>query len=99
MKSKYVLKTILVFIAAFSIPVLLLLNGIQAQKYMKLEDDIKSLESKQVALIEENKKLVTDISVLSSSDRIEKIAKNELGMHKAESQDILRVEVGKKDEK
>ena len=37
--------------------------------------------------------LVSDIAVLSSADRIEKIAVEELGMHKAETEDIVRVEM------
>ena len=34
-----------------------------------------------------------DISVLTSAERIERIAEEELGMHKAESEDIVRVEM------
>ena len=41
----------------------------------------------------ENKKLITDISLLSSSDRIEKIAEEDLGMRQAESKEIVRVGV------
>ena len=44
-------------------------------------------------LIEENKKIVNEISVLSSADRIEKMAVDELGMHKAQADDIVRVEM------
>jgi cell division protein FtsL len=44
-------------------------------------------------LIESNKALVTDISVLSSSERIEKIAVEELGMRKATSDEIVRVSI------
>ena len=55
--------------------------------------EIVELERKQEKLIEENKRLVSDIAVLSSSDRIEKIAVEELGMHKAETEDIVRVEM------
>ena len=47
-------------------------------------------------LIEENKKLVSEIGRLSSSERIEKIAVSEYGMRLAESDEIIRVEVGKK---
>ena len=50
-------------------------------------------EEAMAELIEENKKLVSDIAVLSSADRIEKIAVEELGMHKAETEDIVRVEM------
>lgn len=53
------------------------------------------LEKKQEKLIAENKKLITDISVLSSSDRIETIAENDLGMRKAETEEIVRVEMRK----
>ena len=37
--------------------------------------------------------LISDISLLSSTDRIEKIATEELGMHKAETSDIVRVQM------
>ena len=37
--------------------------------------------------------MISDISVLSSSDRIEKIAEDDLGMHKANTGDIVRVEI------
>ena len=46
-------------------------------------------------LIEENKKLVSEIGMLSSSERIEKIAISEYGMRLAESDEIVRVEVGR----
>ena len=76
-----------------AIPVLLCLYAVQARQYTNLVKEIKELELKQEKLIEENKKLVSDIAVLSSSDRIEKIAVEELGMHKAEAEDIVRVEM------
>ena len=38
--------------------------------------------------------MITDIGVLSGSDRIESIAENELGMRKAESDEIVRVNLG-----
>ena len=52
------------------------------------------IKKKQEFLIEENKKMITDIGVLSGSDRIESIAENELGMRKAESDEIVRVNLG-----
>jgi len=76
-----------------TIPLMLCLYAVQARQYSKLNSEIKDLERKQEKLIEENKKLVSDIAVLSSADRIEKIAVEELGMHKAEAEDIVRVEM------
>ena len=76
-----------------AIPFVMCLYAVQARRYTALTSEIKELEKKQEKLIEENKKLVSDIAVLSSADRIEKIAVEELGMHKAETEDIVRVEM------
>ena len=86
-------KKVLVCILALSIPVMLYLYAMQAKRYTDLERDLRDLERKQAELIEQNKKLVSDISVLSSADRIEKIAVDDLGMHKAQAEDIVRVEM------
>ena len=75
------------------VPLLFILNAIQADRYMRAQDEIKALEQKQVELVEENKRLITDISLLSSGERIGKIAEEELGMRKAESEEIVRVEM------
>ena len=86
-------KKLLLCVLAFAIPVMLYLYAIQAKRYTDLEKDLRELERKQAELIEQNKKLVSDISVLSSADRIEKIAVQDLGMHKAQAEDIVRVEM------
>ncbi|MBO4640013.1 MAG: cell division protein FtsL [Treponema sp.] len=92
-KIKDFFKVILICLFALSIPVMLSLYALQAKKYTDLSKEILELETKQEKLIEENKKLVSDISQLSSAERIEKIAVEELGMHKAEAEDIVRVEM------
>ena len=95
-KSSRVLKNIFYIFISILIPGLLILNAIQAERYMKVEREVRALEKKQVQLVEENKKLITDISLLSSGQRISNIAENELGMHKAESEEIVRVEMENK---
>ena len=90
---KNILKYIFVCICAATGPALLVINSIQAMRYKKLEKEVTALEKKQVELVEENKRLITDISLLSGSDRIERIASTELNMHKAESEEIVRVEM------
>jgi len=92
-KIKEAFKIIGLCIIAISIPIMLSLYAFQAKKYSDLSKEVIELESKQEKLIEENKKLVSDISLLSSAERIEKIATEELGMHKAEAEDIIRVEM------
>ncbi|MCR5613170.1 cell division protein FtsL [Treponema sp.] len=95
-KAAKILKTVFYIIVAALIPGLLILNAIQAERYMKIEREVHELEKRQVQLVEENKKLITDISLLSSAQRIGNIAENELGMHKAESEEIIRVEMKNK---
>ena len=79
-------KTVLILLA-------LAVYGIQTKRYADLYKEVTALEKKQEELIEQNKRLVGDISLLSGSDRIEKIASEELGMHKAEKEDIVRIEM------
>lgn len=84
---------IFICLVVLSIPCMLCLYAAQARKYTALTSEIKELERKQEKLIEDNKKLVSDIAVLQSADRIEEIAVEELKMHKAETEDIVRVEM------
>ena len=93
LKIKDFFKVIFICLFALSIPVMLTLYALQTKKYTDLTKEIQELEVKQEKLIEENKKLVSDISQLSSAERIERIAVEELGMHKAETEDIVRVEM------
>ncbi len=86
-------RTIAAYIIAVLIPVLFLVQAVQAHRYKKLQQEIKKLENKQVELVDQNRKLISEISVLSSSDRIEKISEEELGMHKARTEDIVRVDM------
>lgn len=92
-KSKEVLKTIFYSLIAILIPCLLCVAGIQAHRYTSLEKEVRSLEKKQAELIEENKKLITEISILSSTDRIEELAQTELGMREVKTEEIVRVEM------
>lgn len=95
--QKSVLKNIFykIFACALAamIPLLLILYGFQTKRYSELSKEVGRLERTQEELVEQNKKLVGDISLLSSTDEIEKKAVEELGMHKAETEDIVRVEM------
>ena len=92
-KTKGILATIGICVLAAAIPGVLAINSIQAQRYSNLEKEVKQLESTQKEIIEENKILVSEVGVSSSSQRIEDIASNELGMRQAESEEIVRVSV------
>lgn len=90
---KVFFKGVLICLVAVSIPGLLILNAFQSRKYKELEDTVQELEEKQTKLVEQNKKLITDISLLSSSSRIESLAGGELNMKEAESEEIVRVKL------
>ena len=92
-KTKQRMLNVLNCILAALIPLILIAYGIQTKRFSDLSREITELEKKQERLIEQNKKLVSDISLLSRTDRIERIATEELGMHKAETVDIVRVEM------
>ena len=92
MKRKFFKSYFFACLATFLIPVLLVFQAFQSYRYKKLSAEIKTLEKKQVELVEQNRKLISDISVLSSSERIEKIAEEELGMRKANTDISFDVE-------
>jgi cell division protein FtsL len=80
-------------VLAASIPTLYFLYSMHSKKCNDLRREIARLEKEQEKLIEDNKRLVADISELAKPERIEQIAIEELGMHKAESEDVVRVEM------
>ncbi len=84
---------ILAFALAILIPVLLAVCAFQADRHTRLFKELRDLENEQISLVEKNRELISEISVLSSSDRIGRIAERELQMHKASKEEIVRVEI------
>lgn len=91
-KAKNVITKILITIFTLSIPLMLILDAVNAKKYTDLKETVLECEARQEAFIEDSKKKINDIAVLTSAERIEKKAQ-EYGMHKAETEDIVRVDV------
>ncbi len=92
-QSNNFIKSLLLCVVAVCIPGFLAVEGIQARRYAALENEIAALEVQQRNLVNSNKNLITGISLLSSTDRIEQIASEKLNMRIAESSEIIRVEV------
>ena len=92
-KTSFIIKTVALCVVALLIPTMLVVDAVQARKYVDLREQVLELEDRQAQIIEENKKLITDISILSSADRIETIAQDSLDMRKAETDEIIRVEI------
>jgi cell division protein FtsL len=86
-------KRVLVFTMAVTIPVFLFLNAWQGYKYGRLAREIRRMEAEQKNWFEENKKLIASIAIFSSPSRIDRSAREELGLSKPESRDIDRIHI------
>ena len=84
-------RVVVLLVAA--IPVLLFANAFQAYRYSQLEQEIGRLQNQQQMLIEENKRAILALSVLSSPQRIGPLAENELGLRRVDGSDIVRMRV------
>ena len=84
----------MVLLLIVAIPVLLFANAFQAYRYSQIEREIDRLQIEQQALIEENKRAILAISVLSSPQRIGPLAENELGLTRVDGSDIVRMRIG-----
>ena len=89
------MKHLLAFILTVSIPCLFFLTVKQSQVYNTLEREVNAYNDEQNRLIAENKRKISAISILSKPQRIEKIAVEELDIHKADSSQIIRVSLDK----
>ena len=89
------MKHLLAFILTVSIPCLFFLTVKQSQVYNTLEREVNAYNDEQNRLIAENNRKLSAISILSKPQRIEKIAVEELDMHKADSSQIIRVSLDK----
>jgi cell division protein FtsL len=82
---------VLLYVIVLTIPLFLGLNAWQSSRYAALEREISRLEDAQAEWIESNKRLIAGIAVLSSSERIEFIAKHELELERIAPEDVLQV--------
>ncbi|MDR2900233.1 MAG: septum formation initiator family protein [Treponema sp.] len=87
------MKYIWIYIVVITIPLCLGFNAWQSVRYAEVSREIKQLEKTQTEWIENNKRLIAGIAMLSSSERIEKIAKNELGLVKKTPEEIMQIRI------
>ena len=81
------------YVFFLSIPVFLGLSAWQTSRYGDLERELKNLEKTQEEWVENNKRLIAGIAVLSSPDRIEHIAREELGLKKKLPEEVLHISI------
>ncbi|MCR4715127.1 MAG: cell division protein FtsL [Treponemataceae bacterium] len=95
-KTNNIKKNIWLCALALVVPLLLVVGLFQIHRFRTLKTEVDELDSRQYSIIDGNRRLVGEISLLAGSDRIEQTAVEEYGMQKAESEDIVRVRVGSK---
>jgi cell division protein FtsL len=81
------------YLMVFTIPLLLGLLVWQSNRYQNLNKELVRMEQWQEEWVESNKKLVAGIAEYSSPERIEKIAKNQLGLRKIRPENLLQVNI------
>jgi cell division protein FtsL len=84
---------ILLYFIALTIPFFLGITAWQSSRYAALEQEVEQLEINQELWIESNKRLIAGIAVLSSPRRIEKIAREELGLSKIYPEHVLQIRI------
>jgi cell division protein FtsL len=86
-------RRIIFYFLILSIPLLLALSAAQASRYRAVAEDLKNLEAAQQQWLESNKKLIAGIAVLSSPQRIEQIARTDLGLKKKPPEQVLQIHI------
>jgi cell division protein FtsL len=76
-----------------SVPLLMGLSAWQSSRYGDVERELKQLEKIQEEWVENNKRLIAGIAFLSSPDRIEHIARDELGLQKKQPEEVLQISI------
>jgi cell division protein FtsL len=70
---------------------LLFLNTWQGYRFEALKRNVQQLEAEQRDWLEQNKKLVAAVAVLSSPERIQRLAEGQLGLKKPPSSAVTTV--------
>jgi cell division protein FtsL len=86
-------RRILLYIFTLTIPLCLGAAVWQSTRCAEITWEIEKLESVQEDWVENNNRLIAGIAVLSSSGRIEGIAKNDLGLVKKSPEEVLQIKI------
>ncbi|MDR3145996.1 MAG: cell division protein FtsL [Treponema sp.] len=84
---------LLVYFVALTIPAMLALVAWQSARYVDLERQSSALVSQQEEWVESNNRLIAVIAMLSSSERIESRAQDQLGLKRIGPEDVLQIRI------
>ncbi|NLJ46540.1 MAG: cell division protein FtsL [Treponema sp.] len=89
------MKRVLAVFAILTVPLLLLATVRQTARFQALRAEAIRLEALQKDWIEQNRKLLAAISVLSSRSRVDEAARKSLGLSPVRPEGILRIRIEK----
>jgi cell division protein FtsL len=86
-------RLVLLYFFALTLPLFLAVSVRQSQRHAALQRELGSLEVTQEEWIEDNKRLIAEIALLSSPGRIGYIAAEELHLTKKQPEEILQIRI------
>jgi cell division protein FtsL len=84
---------VFLYLFVFSVPVFLGIAVWQSIRYAELDRNARRLEAVQEDWVENNRKLIAGIAVLSSSSRISQVAIHDLRLTKMQPENVLQVRI------
>ncbi len=87
------IKSCATVLLALGIPLMLSGGVWQSFRYSRLETEIRNMEKEQYSVIQDNNRMISGITVLSTPERIERVAVQDLSMRKARPEEIMRIEL------
>jgi cell division protein FtsL len=89
------LRKILIALMILSIPLSVFFSVYRVYSYQSLEREVEKLKEEQADLFERNKRMIANIAIVSSPERIEKIAEEELDLSRIKPERKLRIVIDK----
>jgi cell division protein FtsL len=86
-------RRLLIYFAALTIPAMLGLVSMQSARYLDLEREIAALEKEQGEWVDGNNSLIAAVAMLSSSERIDRISRDQLGLVPIRPEDVLQIRI------
>jgi len=87
------IRRVLLYLMVLAVPAFLGLTAWQFARYADLERELFRMEKTQEEWVEANKRLIAGITILSSPERIERIARDDLGLIKIKPEDVLQISI------
>jgi cell division protein FtsL len=86
-------RLVLLYLFTLTLPLFLGVSVWEARRYTELQREVRRLDVTQEEWIESNKRLIAEIALLSSAERIEKIAVEQLRLSKKQPEEILQIRI------